>query len=182
MSFPKSLERHYNLLIPHLEAVASYIQSLLKFLHSSDFALETSIKPLSSIVRKLKNKKGSNILKLPDLVRGRLYYSPSYTQEGVLRLLKKIAKDKITKIDLKGECGFGLKYKGVAHIDFQVGPFTFELQVVPMEFKPFQKFWYRIYEKIRDENHLTKQQKEKLRNLHNRLYDDLTRKARENRR
>lgn len=181
MSIPKSLQKQHDLLLPHLEAVANYIKSLLKFLPSQDFELETDIKSLLSIARKMKEKNEKNILKLPDLVRGRLYYSPNYTQDDVLRFLKKIAKDKIQKVDPKKTGDFGLKYKGVLHVDFQIGQFVFELQILPKEFKPFKKILHRIYEKLRDENQLTKQQKEKLRDFHNRLYDDLTREARTNR-
>lgn len=181
MPASKSLQKQHDLLIPHLEAVANYIKSLLKFLPSQDFELETNIKLISSIARKMKDKNEKNILKLTDLVRGRLYYSPNYTQDDVMRFLKKIAKDKIQKIDLKKAGDYGLKYKGVLHVDFQIGQFVFELQIIPKEFKPFKKLLHRIYEKMRDENHLTKQQKEKLRDFHNRLYDDLTREARTNR-
>lgn len=181
MPISKSLQKQYDLLLPHLEAVSNYIKSLLKFLPSQDFELETGVKSLSSIARKMKEKNEKNILKLPDLVRGRLYYSPNYTQDEVMRFLKKIAKGKIQKIDPKGSGDFGLKYKGSLHVDFQIGQFVFELQIIPKEFKPFKKLLHRIYEKLRDQNHLTKQQKERLRDLHNKLYDDLLRESKENR-
>jgi len=181
MSIPKSLQKQYDLLLPHLEAVSNYIKSLLKFLPSQDFELETGVKLLPSIARKMKVKNEKNILKLSDLVRGRLYYSPNYTQDEVLRFLKKIAKGKIRKLDSKGSGDLGLKYKGILHVDFQVGQFVFELQIVPREYKPYKKLLHRIYEKMRDQNHLTKQQKERLRDLHNNLSDDLLRESKENR-
>lgn len=177
----KTLQKQYDLLLPHFEAVDNYIKSLLKFLPSQDFELETNIKSLSSIARKMKEKNEKNILKLSDLVRGRLYYSPNYTQDDVLRFLKKIAKGKIQKIDSKQKGDLGLKCKGVLHVDFQVGQFIFELQILPKEFKPFKKLLHRIYEKLREKNNLTKQQKERLQDLHNKLYDDLTRESKENR-
>jgi hypothetical protein len=98
-----------------------------------------------------------------------------------MRLLKKIFSGKIIKLDLKKSKDHGLKYRGALHIDLRIGELPFELQIVPMEFKPFKKLLHRIYEKLRDENNLTKDQKEKLKELHNRLYDDLARKAKINR-
>jgi hypothetical protein len=181
MPSKKSLERQYNLLAPHLEAIANHVKLLLKFLPSSDFTLETGVKSLPSIIRKIEDRKEKNILKLSDLSRGRLYYSPNYTQDDVMRLLKKIFSGKIIKLDLKKSKDHGLKYRGALHIDLRIGELPFELQIIPMEFKPFKKLLHRIYEKLRDENNLTKDQKEKLKELHNRLYDDLARKAKINR-
>jgi len=181
MPSKKTIERQYQLIMPHMEAANKYMTGLLRFLPSADFTLETNIKPLNSVIHKMEERKEKNLLHLSDLARGRLFYSDNYTQNDVFKLLKQIAKDKIIKVDPKKEKHFGLKYKGVLHLDFQIGLIIFELQIVPMEFKPFKKLLHRIYEKLRNENHLTKQQKEKLQEIHNALYDDLMRKAKENR-
>lgn len=181
MPSKKLLEKQYNLLLPHLQGIAQYVEKILGFLPSSDFQLETNVKSLESIARKMKDKKEKNILKLSDLVRGRIFFSSNYTHESVVKLLKKIFGNKLEKADQVKTKAHGLKYKGIMHFDLRIDSLLFELQIIPVEYKPFKKLLHRIYEKLRDENHLSKQQKEKLRELHNKLSDDLCKKSRENR-
>jgi hypothetical protein len=181
MPSKKSIERQYRIIIPYLEEAVRYMESLLKFLPSDDFLLETNIKPLPSIIRKMNDRGEKNLLKLVDLIRGYLFYSPNYTEGDVYRLLKQVAGSKVKKVDPRKNRGFDLKNKCALYIDFQVGALTFQLQVIPIEFKPYKGVLHRIYEKLRDEKHLTKQQKEKLQALHNKIYDDLSQKVKENR-
>src|SRR5689334_16647294 len=101
MPSKKSLERQYHILLPHLEETVRYMESLLKFLPSKDFVFETNVKPLPSVLRKMKDRGEKNILKLSDLARGRLYYSSNYTEKEVHRLLKRIAGPQIKKTDPK---------------------------------------------------------------------------------
>ena len=78
----------------------------------------------------------------------------------------------------------GLEYHGVVHVQLDVDGIKFELQLMPQEFKPYNEFLHRIYEKFRNpktHDKLSDKQKELLRKVHNNLFKKLDKQATDDR-
>lgn len=183
---PKKLRKQYTRLIPHLNKAMKNIKEALSDLPPADFTLETNMKPYTSIKRKMETNDAKDPAELSDLARGRLFFSEQFNHDDVLDILDKLFGKKIAKIDNKKHHAkeHGLEYHGIVHVDLNFDGTNFELQVMPIEFKPHKEFLHRIYEKFRDPksaDKLTDQQKAFLRKVHNDAYkklDDLSKKNR----
>lgn len=183
---PKKLRKQYTRLIPHLNKAMKNINEALSDLPPSDFVLETNLKPYTSIKRKMEENDVKDPSELSDLARGRLFYSDQFNAEDTLGILNQLFGKKITKIDDKRSRAphHGLEYHGVVHVDLNFDGVNFELQVVPIEFKPHKDFLHQIYEQLRNPkaaSKLSDSQKLFLRKVHNSAYkklDDQAKKAR----
>jgi hypothetical protein len=144
------------------------------------------MKPYTSIKRKMEEDNVKEPQELSDLVRGRLYFSDSFTHDDALNIIDRLFSTQIQSVDHKGSHSreHGLEYSGVTHVDININGVRFELQILPLEFKPYKEFLHQIYEKFRNPKTLSKltdKQKELLRKVHNKAYkklDDHAKKAR----
>ena len=179
---PKKLRKRYRQILPHLVEAKKNVESALADLPPSEFSLETNLKPYTSIKRKLEQKGESDPAVLSDMVRGRIFYSPDFNAEDVLGILKSLFKNNISNVDdnVHRAPEHGLQYHGVVHVDLDFDGTKFEIQLMPMEFKPYKEFLHQIYEKFRDEKSakkLTDHQKDFLRKVHNDTYKKLNDEA-----
>lgn len=182
-SLARRMRKQYCQLLPLLNGTAKYVERLLEDLPRHDFELETCIKDYKRTVEKAKEHRTTDLTELSDLVRGRLFFSDNYTHEEAVDLIKSILKPdvKIKDIEWKKERIDGLKYEGIIHIDMKIGDLNFELQIMPIEFKPYKPLLHKIYQKLRSENSLTEKQKSFLKEVNNKLYKALDKKSKENR-
>lgn len=181
---PKKLRKRYMQLVPHLNKAMRHVHTQLADLPPSDFVLETNHKSYPSVKRKMETNKERDPLALSDLVRGRLFFSDQFCLEEVLDILKHLLEPKIKKIEEKSDQAHGLEYHGITHIDLNIDGVNFELQVMPIEFRPYKEFLHQIYDKFRNpktREKLTDKQREFLRKIHNNLYKTLDTKSQENR-
>lgn len=179
---PKKIRRMYMQALPNLNKALQFVQSQLSDVPPSDFLLETNVKPYHSAKRKMLNGRFKDPTELSDLVRGRLFFSTQFSYQDVLKLVKQLFGDKIKNIDVNHEKDHGLNYEGVYHVDLDLDGINFELQVMPLEFKPHKDFLHNIYTKLRDKNDkLSDNEKDFLRNIHNKMYKVLSEQARANR-
>jgi hypothetical protein len=179
----KKLRQQYLEVLPQLEKTLSMVHEQLRHLPKSDFIFELNRKPIKSIYRKVRDDKLDHVTQMSDLVRGRIFFSARYNYNDVIALINKLLMGWIKDIEVKFNQGNGLEYHGVYHIDLEIDGIKFELQIMPIEFKPFKEFLHKIYEQFRDsESQLSDEEKEKLRNINNKLYEVLDQKARANRR
>jgi hypothetical protein len=181
---PKKLRKRYMQIVPHLNKAMQHVHEQLADLPPGEFQLETNHKPYSSVKRKMLDRKEKDPLALSDLVRGRIFFSDQFQVEEVLDILEKLLGPYIDKEEKKSETNWGLEYHGITHIDLNINGVNFELQIMPMEFKPYKEFLHQIYEKFRNtktRDKLTDRQKELLRKIHNKLYKALDDKSKENR-
>jgi Region found in RelA / SpoT proteins len=183
---PKKLRKQYMHCVPDLNKAMEHVKTQLADLPPSDFLLETNVKPYSSVKRKMEAKQTKDPKELSDLVRGRLFFSEQFNHEDVMDILQKLFSKKIKDVDDNEERGkeHGLEYHGVTHVDLDLDGTRFELQIMPMEFKPYKEFLHNIYDKFRNTKSLEKlsdKQKQFLRKVHNDSYkklDDQAKKAR----
>jgi len=181
---PKKLRKRYMQIVPHLNKAMQHVHGQLSDLPPSDFFLETNHKSYSSVKRKMDVKKEKDPLALSDLIRGRLFFSDQFQVEDVIDILQHLFGDAIKKEEKKSESNYGLEYHGITHVDLNINGVNFELQIMPMEFKPYKEFLHQIYDKFRTpktREKLTDQQKELLRKIHNKLYLVLDAKSKQNR-
>lgn len=178
----KKIRKQYVEAFPRLDKVLQLVRQQLEHLPPSDFVVETNMKPYHSAKRKFSDDRLDDILRMSDLVRGRIFFSDQYNYNDVIALLKKLLKGWIKNIDVKFDKGHGLEYHGIYHIDLDVDGINFELQIMPKEFQPFKEYLHSIYEKFRDpDKKLSDEEKNRLKNVHNKLYATIDTQARANR-
>ncbi len=181
---PKKLRKQYMQCVPDLNKAMEHVKSQLADLPPSDFLVETNVKPYMSIKRKMETNDVKHPKELSDLVRGRLFFSDQFNHDDVCDILDRLFGKQIVNVDDKTDRSkdHGLEYHGVTHVDLDLDGTKFELQVMPMEFKPFKESLHEIYEKFRNPKTLAKmpdEEKETLRNTHNKLYKKLDDQAKE---
>lgn len=175
---PKKLRKAYMQILPHLNKALQHVQSQLSDVPPSDFLLETNIKPYPSAKRKMLEQRIHEPAELPDLVRGRLYFSEDYSLKEVLRLLKKVFGDKIIKANKKDTNECGLEYHGVTDVSLNCDGIPFELQLMPMSYQPHQEMSHNIHDKLRsNKTKLSDQEKDFLRKAHNKFFKALDAKS-----
>lgn len=180
----KKLRKRYMQIVPHLNKAMKHVHEKLSDLPPSDFLLETNHKPYASVKRKMEADKEKDPLALSDLVRGRIFFSDQFQAEEVMDIVQHLLGPVIKKMENKSENNWGLKYHGITHVDLNINGVNFELQIMPMEFKPYKEFLHQIYDKFRTpktREKLTDRQKTLLRKIHNKLYQALDAKSKENR-
>ena len=182
----KKLRKRYMQLVPHLNKALQHVNTQLSDVPSSEFVLETNLKPYMSVKRKMEADRVQDPVELSDLARGRLFYSEQFDIDDVLNIVKQLFGKSINSIDKNGHRSkeHGLEYRGVVHVDLGLNGIRFELQLMPLEFKPHKDFLHQIYEKFRDPKSLDKlseKQQELLRKMHNEMYKKLDKEAKEKR-
>lgn len=161
----------YMQILPRLNKALQHVTSQLSDVPPSDFLLETNVKPYSSAKRKMLEHRIKDPIEMPDLVRGRLFFSSEYEPKEVINLLKEIFGDKFKKASKKDINDCGLKYSGVVDVNLDCDGIQFELQLIPMEFKSHQDLSDKIHNKLRDDKgKLSDEEKEFLRHTHNKLF------------
>lgn len=183
---PKKLRKQYMQCVPDLNKAMEHVKKQLADLPPSDFEVETNVKPYMSVKRKMEARNARHPKELSDLVRGRLFFSDQFNHEDVCDILSQLFGKQIKGVDdnVHHSKEHGLEYHGVTHVDLDIDGTQFELQVMPVEFKPHKEFLHQIYDKFRNPktlNKLSDQQKDFLRKVHNRAYkklDDQAQKAR----
>lgn len=168
-----NVSQQYNDLLPKLKKTLAHIDQILHQEFGDGFVIETSLKTAESTIRKCEDKQCKDINKLSDLIRGRLFFPPSFTYQQVLHRLIKIFKQKIVKIEWKKSYDHGLIYRGILHIDLEINGTTFELQVMPLGFRPFVEPQHKIYALLRDDPKLDENVKKRLIKMHNDMFDML---------
>lgn len=182
----KKTRKQYMQLVPRLNKVMRHVKEQLSDLPPGDFTLETNVKPYSSVKRKMEMKETRDPSDLSDLVRGRIFYSDQFNADNLVDILKKLFGKNIKDVNDNRHRSpeHGLQYHGIVHVDLDFDGTNFELQLMPLEFKPYKEFLHQIYEKFRDEKSLKKltdKQKDFLRNVHNKMYKKLDAEAQKNR-
>lgn len=115
-------------------------------------------------------------------MRGRVYFDSHYNKNNTISLLKSLFGEYVNGIDKKTDREFGLDYTGITHIDLRIDGVNFELQVLPIEFRPYKEFLHRIYEMIRESNNkLSDKQKSYLVGMHNKLHNKIEELVEKNR-
>ncbi len=175
------VRQQYIKLLPKLQRISETIHYMCDHLPDQSIKLETNIKPFKRAYEKMRDRKLSSLLNLSDLVRGRLYYSKNITPQKITNKLGEIFKDFIVQIQNKKETDYGLAYQGIIHIDMKFGNINFELQVLPIEFKPYKDILHYIYEILRNNNNLSAKQKSFLVKIHNKIYKNINERAARNR-
>lgn len=183
---PKKTRKQYIQLAPKLKQILEHVNEQLADLPSSDFMLETNMKPYDSIKRKMETDGVNHPGELSDLIRGRIFYSPNFNADDLVHILKQLFGKQVKNIDDNTNRApeHGLEYHGIVHVDLDFDGTNFELQLMPIEFQPYKEFLHQIYEKFRNpktRDKLSDHQKEFLRKVHNRAYkklDDLAQKHR----
>lgn len=183
---PKKLRKVYMHHLPRLNKVMGHVKEQLSDLPPSDFELETNLKPYTSIKRKMEERNIKDPAELSDLVRGRLFFSDQFDHNEVVDLLGELFGKNIKDVDDNKHHAkeHGLEYHGVVHVDLNFDGTNFELQVMPVEFKPYKEFTHQIYEKFRNPKTFSKlsdKQKDLLRRVHNNLYKKLENTSNSNR-
>jgi hypothetical protein len=183
---PKKLRKEYMKLQPKLRKVMEHVTTQLADLPPDDFILETNVKPYTSIKRKMETDDIRNPEELSDLIRGRIFYSPGFNANDIVGILKKLFGKSIKDIDnnKRRSPEHGLDYHGIVHVDLNFDGTNFELQLIPLEFKPYKEFLHQIYEKFRNEkdrDKMSDHQKKFLRKIHNKMYKKLDDEAQKNR-
>ncbi len=183
---PKKLRKQYRQILPYLIEAKKNVETALADLPPSEFLLETNLKPYTSVKRKMETDGVQHPSELSDLVRGRIFYSPQFNADDVVDILKKLFGNGIKDIDDNTHRApeHGLEYHGIVHVDLNFDGTRFEMQLMPLEYKPYKEFLHQIYEKFRDEKSLKKltdHQKKFLRKIHNNLYKKLDDEAQKNR-
>lgn len=179
---PKKIRKLYMQVLPKLNGALQHVQSQLSDMPPSDFLLETNVKPYHSAKNKMLQHRIKNPMELSDLVRGRLFFSEEYDAKEVLELLKQLLGNKIKKVDQKDTNDCGLSYNGVTDVNMNIDGVNFELQLMPMSYKPHQELSHHIYDTLRTQSDkLTDVQKDFLKNTHNKIYHELASKSRSNR-
>jgi hypothetical protein len=182
-SSARKMRKQYCQLLPLLQGVVKFMQRILEDLPRHELQLDANIKQYKRTVEKANEEHIKDLRDLSDLARGRLFFSDNFTHEEVVALLKKLFQDKITikKIDDKREKGHGLEYKGVTHMDLQIGDINFELQIIPIEFKPYKPLLHKIYEELRSNPKMDDKRKKFLMEVNDKIYTKLDRMSKKNR-
>lgn len=182
-SSARKMRKQYCQLLPLLQGVGKFVQRILEDLPPHDFQLETNIKPYKRTVEKAQERKHKDLNELSDLVRGRLFFSDNFNHDEVIDLLKQLFEGKIdiNKVDKKHDRGHGLDYKGVYHMDCQIGDIQFELQVLPQEFKPHKQLLHKIYEQLRSNPTMDDKKKKFLKEVHDKIMNKLDQQSKDNR-
>lgn len=111
---------------------------------------------------------------LPDLARGRLFFSQDYEPKEVIALLKKVFKDQVKGSKKKDTNDCGLEYPGVTDVNLDIDGVQFELQLMPLDYRDSQELSHQIHDQLRsDKDKLTDVQKDFLKNTHNKLFKAL---------
>ncbi|HEY5268620.1 MAG TPA: hypothetical protein VII94_05885 [Candidatus Saccharimonadales bacterium] len=181
---PKKFRKQYLQCAPDLSKAMEYVQLQLSSLPSSEFKFESNIKPYASVKRKMEVDNVSDPIELSDLVRGRLFFSEQFSFKEIVDIIKRLFGDKVKTIDKKNNKSteYGLEYCGVVHINLHINGINFELQILPMEFKPHKEFLHQIYERFRNPKESAKmsdKQKAFLRKMHNEIYKAIDKKSKE---
>jgi len=170
----KKLRKQYMHLMPSLNKAMQHVQSQLADLPPHDFLLETNLKPYLSIKKKVLRDHEHDPASLPDLARGRLFYSQDYNPKEVVELLKKIFKDQVKGSKKKDTNDCGLEYTGVTDVNLDIDGVQFELQLMPLDYKDSQELSHQIHDQLRcDTGKLSDVQKEFLKSTHNKLFKAL---------
>lgn len=182
----KELRKQYMEVAPKLKAVLQSVKSKLMSLPKEHFAVETNAKPFKSIKRKMKDKADAvnHVSELSDLVRGRLFFSKDNDYNSTLSKIKELFGPNVKKIENADKEVMGIEYNGIIHVDLNIDGITFELQLLPIEYRPCKEVLHKIYEHFRNPKKrakLTKAQIKKLREMHNKLHHKLLDTADENR-
>ena len=180
-SFARQMRKQYCQALPLLNKVIERVENTLSDVPKHDFQLETDIKSYQRSVEKAKERGVKDLRELSDLVRGRLYFSDNFDHQEVINLLKELFKGKIKSIDKKREKEFGLDYSGVIHCDLNINDINFELQVLPMEFKPHKEMLHHIYQELRTSDGISEDRRKHLRELHNKIYHFVKKQIAKNR-
>lgn len=182
-SSARKMRKQYVQLLPLLQGVGKFVQRILEDLPPADFQFEASVKPYKRTVEKAQEHKHKSLTDLSDLARGRLYFSDNFNYEEVVELLKQLFDGKvdINKIDKKHDRGHDLMYKGIHHVDCQVGDCNFELQIMPEEFKPHNGLLHKIYEELRSNPNMNDKRKSFLKDVNNKIVNKLDKVSKENR-
>jgi len=176
------IRKQYLQILPKLQDTLSLVQDRLSDLPQPDFELDINLKPFESVKRKMGADHLKKITDMSDLVRGRLFFSDQYISKEIIKLMKELLHDWIKKIDVKRHGEYNLQYHGIIHIDLNIDGISFELQIMPIEYKPFKLFFHKIYELLREpKNNLSEEQKAKLIKKHNKIYEAVYNKAQSNR-
>ena len=171
---PKKLRKQYMHLMPSLNKAMQHVQSQLADLPPHDFLLETNLKPYLSIKKKMLRDRESDPSILPDVARGRLFFSQDYNPKEVVDLLKKIFPGQLTGSKKKDTNDCGLEYPGVTDVNLDIDGVQFELQLMPLNYKDSQELSHQIHDQLRsDKDKLTDVQKEFLKSTHNKLFKAL---------
>jgi hypothetical protein len=177
----QSMRKQYLQILPKLNKALVVMQHRLSHLPTSDFTVEINLKPYASVKRKVVGEKVANLLDVSDLVRGRVFFSQRYTFLEVIDLLRQVLGKIIRTVDKKDDREYGLEYCGVIHLDLLIDGIKFELQLIPIEFKPYKDFLHSIYQALRSTNQLSDGKKHFLRRIHNKIYHQLDRQSKKNR-
>lgn len=165
--------QQYTALLPKLTRILAQVAQTLQKAFSGGFVVETGLKTASSISRKCQDKECRKIDQLSDLIRGRLYFPQSWDYQRTLHKLIGVFGSRIKKIDWKKSRDYGLEYRGIVHVDLIVDGIKFELQVIPLGFKPFVEPQHKIYTMLRDGVKMDQATKKQLMELHNQMFDML---------
>lgn len=163
----------YAALLPKLTRVLAKMTAVLQQAFPEGFVVETGLKTAQSTIRKCKEKECSQIKELSDLIRGRLYFPRSFDYQHTLQKLIGLLGSRIKQIDWKKSRDHGLEYRGIVHVDILIDDLKFELQVIPLGFKPFVEPQHKIYTMLRDGVKIDAETKKQLKELHNQMFDML---------
>jgi hypothetical protein len=167
------IRQQYDDLLPKLKKTLAHIDQELHQEFEDGFGIETDLKTLNSAIRKCKDKECKTITEFSDLIRGRLYFPRPFTYQDVARRLIALFPHHISKVEWKKNYEHGLSYHGIMHMDIKFDNITFELQVMPLVFRPFMEPQHKIYEILRNDPDIDQKSKDQLRDLHNRIFDFL---------
>lgn len=150
------------------------VRERLQQLPHSDFEWEVKLKPLPSAEDKAEYKGSTDLLELADLVRGRVFFSQALTYEDVIAQLSapEYLGRWLKDVDDKCSRKEGFEYCGLRHLDLCVDGVKFELQLLPIEYKPFVSLLHRVYELHRNgKMQLSSDKLPRAKELHNRMYE-----------
>jgi hypothetical protein len=183
MSQSRKIYQQYRQLQPKLHAAEQLVRDLLSDLPEPEFQLQTNIKPYPRAAEKAKQNKASHISELSDLVRGRVFFSDNFTHQETTDLLKELLSRhmRIIDIDTKRNKDHGLTYQGIVHMDLQFDGINFEMQILPIEFKPFKPLLHKIYEELRSNSKISDARRQFLQDIHNKMYRKINERIKSNR-
>jgi hypothetical protein len=160
---PKRLRKLYMQALPKLNKALEHIKSQLKDASPDDFQFDGNTKPYASIKRKMLAKQLSEPTELPDLVRGKLFYSERFEPKEVIEIVKTLFPGGVKHAHRRpNHEETGLSFPDQNEVVLDIDGQMFELLLIPM---------HQIQEQLQDPNgKLTEVQKNFLRKTHNRLF------------
>jgi hypothetical protein len=173
----QQIRQQYLHLLPKLEEVAGQVKARLQKLPKG-FEWEVNLKPYDSLREKAEFKEVNNIAELADLVRGRILFPPPFTYEQVIGKLAapELLGKWLREVDDKEKKEDGFEYVGPRHLDLHIDNVRFELQIIPIAFKPYLPLLHRVYEMHQHGHHdYPKDKIDRIKKLHNRMYELLDR-------